>query len=261
MQSELDTTHSSAFDGRVNPRETSPPWGDLHTHTQVIKRDRPGRRAPQSCWGGRGRAGRMGSLSMRNELLQNSLMLGSPVGWGADHPTLQVSQQRGQDQNPSPGWHLHAGVLPSPFSPEYCGPQLPPSSLHAPFLVPTTPLKADIYRLGAEAGSWESRCGRGGLPGAAGQVSAVARPGSPGPLSPHPASNVPVGLPGGSWDSSRPLFGTLVLGHRACPGQQGLLPPLYLQRPYLHSRSGPWMPADLNSGSTSHAGRHPSMAR
>lgn len=73
----------------------------------------------------------MGSLSMRNKLLQNSLMLGIPVGWGADHPTLQVSQQRGQDRNPSPGWHLHVGVLPSPFSPEYCGPssRLPPSML------------------------------------------------------------------------------------------------------------------------------------
>lgn len=72
----------------------------------------------------------------------------------------------------------------------------------------------------------------------------MACPGSPGPLSPHPASSVPVGLPGGSWVPSRPLFRTLILGRRACPGQQGLLPPLYLQRPCLHSRSGPWMPAD-----------------
>lgn len=188
-------------------------------------------------------------------------MLDSPVGWGADHPTLQVSEQRGQDRNPSSGWHLHAGVLPSPFSPEYCGPQLPPSPLPAPFPVQTTRFKADSYRFGAEARSWESRCGRGGLPRAAGQASAVARPGSPSPLSPHPASNVPVGLPSGSWDSSRRLFGTLVLGCRACPGQQGLLPPLYLQRPYFHSRSGPWMPADLNSGGTSHASRHSSMAQ
>lgn len=83
---------------------------------------------------------------------------------GALIRTLQVMQQRGQDGNPSAGWHFHAGVLPSPSSPESCGPQLPPSPCCAPFPVQTTPLKVDIHRLGAEAEGWESRCGRGGLP-------------------------------------------------------------------------------------------------
>ena len=63
-----------AFAGRVNPRDTSPHWGGLRSHTQVTQRDRPARRAPQSFGG-------TGSVSLRNELLQNSL-LWRPCGMG-----------------------------------------------------------------------------------------------------------------------------------------------------------------------------------
>ena len=82
-----------AFAGRVNPQDTSPHWGGLCSHTQVTQR------ALQSCGGGRGHGIHFNAERVASKLTDVMAAL-----WdGPRIPTLQVTQQRGQDGNPSAG--------------------------------------------------------------------------------------------------------------------------------------------------------------